>query len=88
MAVAPGEEKEIEIVDIVKIPSTKPGRAGKFDYLIAVRLPNGRIHYTRIPEEELNLKDEETARKVIESYIREEVGEILKWIGKKLKVTI
>lgn len=79
-------EQEVEIVDVMKIPSAKPDRAGKFDYVFTVRLPNGRIQFLTVPEEEINLKDEELTKKVISSYLKEQLGEMLKWVGKKLKI--
>jgi len=83
-----GGEAEVEIVDITQIPVASGERAGKMDYIVTVRLPNGRIYFIRIPEEELNLRDPETAKKVIASYIREQIGDMLRLIGEKLKIEL
>ena len=78
----------IEIVDITQIPVTTGERAGKMDYIVTVRLPNGRVYFVRIPAEELNLRDPETAKKVISSYIREQIGDMLRLIGTKLEIEL
>jgi len=85
---SPEQGVEVEIVDITQIPVMTGERAGKMDYIVTIRLPNGRVHFIRIPEEELNLRDKETALKVIESYIREQLGDMLRLIGTKLKVSL
>lgn len=79
---------EIEIIDVNKIPSTKPTRVGRFDYLFTVRLPNGRIVFLTYPAEDLNIKDVEQVRKVVTSLVKEELGAQLGLIGKKFRVEL
>ena len=82
------QEAEVEVIDITQIPVAAGERAGKMDYIVTVRLPNGRVYFVRIPEEELNLRDPETAKKVIASYIKEQLGDMLRLIGSKIKVEL
>lgn len=79
---------EIEIVDVTQLPVTSGKRAGRMDYIFTVRLPNDRVYFIRVPAEEVNLKDEELTNKVLQSYLKEQIGHMLRWIGKKVKVSL
>jgi len=74
-------EFEVEIVYITETPSTRPGRVGKTDMLVVYRLPEGFTRIVTIPKEEFS---EETLQKAI----AEDLKELAKWRGKRLKVSV
>jgi len=78
---APGQEIEVEIVDVRKIPPSDPRRLGQWDALITVRWDN-RVDMLRVPWEALD-KPEELAK-----YIKAHIQEIKRHLGKRIKVKL
>jgi len=73
------EKREITIVDIRKVPAREPERWGKFDYLVTYQTDPLHTYILRIPEEDFS-------EEKLKEYIRKELEEVRKWVGKKLTI--
>ncbi|RLC82768.1 MAG: hypothetical protein DRI61_01355 [Chloroflexi bacterium] len=80
------EGLEITILDFAKVPSADPRRRGRLDYMYTISLPNGRIRIVTIPVEEIESLDEKAKEEKIKEYIRKDLEEYRKWVGKKIKI--
>jgi len=75
-----------KIVDLTKIPSADPARAGKFDMLLTYQDPAGRVRVITFPYEEFEAKPEEEQEKVIMKYIRIEEEERKRFVGREITI--
>jgi len=75
------EEKKVEaeILDVRKVPSTDPGRLGKFDILVTYRIGPAQVYMIRVAEEEF------TEEQVTEA-IKKDIEEKKRWIGRKITI--
>lgn len=80
------EGASFKIVDISKVPSAEPGRAGKYDLIVTYQDSAGRVRIVTIPHEEFAGKSEEEQTEILRKYIRMQEAERLKFIGKEIKV--
>jgi len=78
--------QEVTILDFNKLPSAKPGRLGKFDYIVTYRLPTGHVRIVSIPAEEIEGTPEDKREEVIKKYIKKDLAEWARWVGKKIKI--
>lgn len=75
-----------KIVDIVKIPSAEPDRAGKYDLVVTYQDLVGRTRIVTIPFEQWEGKSEEEKIALLKKYIQAEESERLAFIGKEIKL--
>lgn len=80
------EGLEITILDFAKVPSADPRRRGRLDYMYTISLPNGRIRIVTIPVEEIEALPDEQKEQKIKEYIKKDLEEYRKWVGKKIKI--
>ena len=80
------EERFIKIIDLSKIPSAEPGRAGKYDLIVTYQDSAGRVRIVKIPYEELSGKSPEEQEEIIRKYIQMQEEERLRFIGKTIKI--
>jgi hypothetical protein len=87
MFIMAGEgETAFKIVDISKVPSAEPGRAGKYDLIVTYQDVAGRVRIVTIPYEEWEGKSPEEQEELLRKYIRAQEEERLRFIGKEIKI--
>jgi len=79
-------ERTFTIIDITKVPSAEPGRAGKYDLIVTYQDVAGRMRIVTIPYEEYEGKSVEEQEEIIRKYIRIQEEERLRFIGKQIKI--
>ena len=84
--IAPEGSTTVKIIDVAKVPSAEPGRAGKYDVIVTYQDSAGRVRIVTIPYEELKGKSPEEQEAVIAKYIRASEEERLRFIGKEIKL--
>jgi len=84
--VASGGTTTVKIIDVAKVPSAEPGRAGKYDVIVTYQDSAGRVRIVTIPYEELKDKNPGEQEKIIAHYIRANEEERLRFIGKEIKL--
>jgi len=75
-----------KIVDISKVPSAEPGRAGKYDLIVTYQDPAGRVRIVTIPYEEWEGKSPEEQEAILRKYIKAQEEERLRFIGKEITI--
>jgi len=87
-AVPPGPPPpgKIRIIDRVRIPSPDPARVGKFDEIITYQDQALRTYMVTIPAEELEGKTEEEQEQIIAKYIKAQVAERQRWVGREIAI--
>ena len=79
-------ERRYKIVDLSKIPSAEPERAGKYDLIVTYQDTAGRVRIVTVPYEEFAGKSEEEQEALLRKYIGVEEAERLKFIGREIKL--
>jgi len=75
-----------KILDLSKVPSGEPTRAGKYDLIVTYQDTAGRVRIVTLPYEEFAGKSEEEQTEVLRKYIRAEESERMRFVGKSISV--
>jgi len=81
-----GETASFKIVEMSRVPSAEPERAGKYDLIVTYQDTAGRMRVVTVPYEEFGGKSEEEQVEVLRKYIGAEESERLKFIGREIKL--
>jgi len=80
------EGRRFKIIDLAKVPSAEPGRAGKYDLIVTYQDAAGRVRIVTLPYEEFEGKTEEEQAEILKKYVRAQEEERLRFVGKEITI--